>query len=118
MPCRVDLFRCSFCGGEHYFANECLSDPSKYREGLSGYNPKTAAPLGKKAIDKKRKALNIEGALCDVLSLLEDKKLLKTVGIPEDILEWWLWHQSREQSKTKKEALKKLTAKEKRALGL
>jgi len=118
MPCRVDLFRCSHCGGEHYYANECLSDPTKYREGLSGYNPKTAAVAGQKAINKKRKAFNVEGALCDVLTLLEDKKLLKTAGIPQDILDWWNGHQSREQEKIKKEALAKLTAKEKRALGL
>lgn len=125
MPCRVDLFHCSHCGGEHYYANECLTDPSKYREGLSGYNPKTAAVNGQKAIDKmqkvrdkKRKAFNVEGALCDVLTLLEDKGLLKTAGIPQDILEWWEGHQTREQDKIKKEALSKLSTKEKRALGL
>ncbi len=125
MPCRVDLFHCSHCGGEHYYANECLSDPSKYREGLSGYDPKTAAVAGQKAInkmqkaaDKKRKAFNVEGALCDVLTLLEDKGLLKTANIPKDILDWWEGHQTREQAKIKKEALAKLSTKEKRALGI
>lgn len=125
MPCRVDLFRCSHCGGEHYYANECLTNPSKYREGLSGYNPKTAKEAGEKAIrkiqkasEKKRRAFNVEGALCDVLTLLEDKNLLKSAGIPKDILEWWEGHQSREQEKIKREALAKLNARERRALGL
>lgn len=125
MPCRVDLFHCSHCGGEHYYANECLSDPSKYREGLSGYSPKTAAVAGQKAInkmqkalDKKRKSFNVEGALCDVLTLLEDKGLLKTAAIPKDILDWWEGHQTREQDKLKKAGLAKLTSSERRALGL
>lgn len=125
MPCRVDLFRCSHCGGEHYYANECLTDPSKYREGLAGYSAKTATVAGqkaiakhKKALDKKHKSFNVEGALCDVLTLLEDQCILTKVGVPKDILEWWSGHQVREQAKIKKEALAKLSAKEKRALGL
>jgi len=125
MPCRVDLFHCSHCGGQHYYANECLTDPSKYREGLLGYNSKTAAIAGqkaidkaKKAIDKKRKTFNVVGALCDVLTLLEDKGMLTAAGIPKDILDWWESHQSREQEKIKKEALSKLSLKERRALGL
>lgn len=125
MPCRVDLFHCSHCGGEHYYANECLSNPKKYREGLSGYDPTTAEAAGQRAInklrkaaDKKRKSFNVEGALCDVLTLLEDKGLLKTASIPKDILEWWEGHQTREQDKIKKAALAKLSSKERRALGL
>jgi len=118
MPCRVDLFPCAHCHGEHYYASECLTNPSKYGEGLPGYNRKTAAVAGQKAIDKKRKNFNVEGALCDVLTLLEDNELLKVAGIPQDILDWWNAHQSREQEKIKKEALAKLSIKEKRALGL
>jgi hypothetical protein len=114
MPCRVDLIRCSCCGGEHYFANECLMDPSKAGEGLPGYKPVTVEPK----VSKKKKAFNVEGALCDVLTLLEDKKLLGVAEVPQDILDWWNAHQSREQEKIKKEALAKLTKKEKRALGL
>jgi hypothetical protein len=118
MPCRVELFRCSLCGGEHYYANECSTNPSKYGEGLPGYDPKTAVTIGERAISKKRRRFNVEGALCDVLTLLEDKNLLKSAGIPQDILEWWNGHQSKEQDKIKREALSKLSAKEKRALGL
>jgi hypothetical protein len=129
MPCRVETLKCNACGGEHYYNNECLSNPSKYREGLSGYNPKTAAVDGKRAIAKakakeevaakrKRKAFNVAGALCDVLTLLEDKELLKTIDIPQDILDWWDGHQSREKDKVKKEALAKLSMKERRALGI
>lgn len=118
MPCRVDLFHCNHCGGEHYYANECLTDPSKYREGLSGYNPKTAAVAGTKVINKRRKDFNVEGALCDLLTLLEEKDLLRKIGIPQDILTWWEGHQIREQDKIKKGALAKLSKKEKRALGL
>lgn len=118
MPCRVDLFRCSHCGGEHYYNNECLTDTTKYGEGLLGYNRKTAATARKKAIDKKRKSFDVEGALCDILSSLEDKKTLNEAGISQEVMDWWEGHQSREKDKTKKEALAKLTAKEKRALGL
>ena len=126
MPCRVDLFRCSHCGGEHYYANECLTDPSKYREGLVGYKSKSerteagqkAIVKHTKALDKKHKAFNVEGALCDVLTLLEDQCILTKVGVPKDILEWWSNHQVREKAKIKKEALAKLTIKERRALGL
>lgn len=125
MPCRTDLINCTECGGEHYWAKECLKDPSKYGEGLIGYNPKEAVEKGQKAIDKAQKALlkklasfDIEGALCDVLTLLEDSNLLGKAAIPSDILEWWDGHQSRETQKVKKEALAKLSEKEKRALGL
>lgn len=125
MPCRVDLFHCRHCGGEHYYAEECLTNPSKFGEGRLGYDPKTAATLGQQVIDKrqreaekKRKSFNVEGALCDVLTLLETRQMLKHAGIPADILEWWNGHQSREQEKIKKEALAKLSPKEKRALGL
>lgn len=126
MPCRVDLFHCSHCGGEHYYANECLTNPSKYREGLSGYKTSSERTEAgekfiakmQKARDKKRRVFNVEGALCDVLTLLEDKNLLKSAGIPKDILEWWEGHQTREQDKIKKAALAKLNSKEKRALGL
>lgn len=103
MPCRVDLFRCDVCGGEHYYDRECLKDPSKHREGLSGHDSH---------------AFNTDGALCDVLSLLEEKNLLEVMDIPKDIMEWWAKHQSKEVEKTKKEALAKLSDKEKRALGL
>jgi hypothetical protein len=125
MPCRVDLFPCSHCGGEHYYADECLNNPAKYGEGRVGYDPKTAVALGSKALARKdretkakRKRFNVEGALCDVLTLLEDRQMLKHVNVPQDILEWWEGHQSREQEKIKREALSKLSAKEKRALGL
>jgi hypothetical protein len=116
MPCRVDLFHCKQCGGEHYFHEECLTDPSKYREGLVGYNkkPTQASPVKKANKDR----FNAEGALCDVLSLLEDNGMLKDANIPKDILDWWKKHQSSEKNKIKKAALKKLSAKEKRALGL
>ncbi len=118
MPCRVELFHCKYCGGEHYYNEECQTDPSKFGEGLVGYDPKTAPEWAQKANNKRRLQFNVEGALCDVLTLLEEKKLLTKAGIPQDILEWWDGHQSREKDKTKKEALAKLTAKEKRALGL
>ncbi len=118
MPCRVELFHCKYCGGEHYYNEECQTDPSKYGEGLAGYDSKTAAVVGQKALDKRLKKFDTDGALCDVLSLLEEKGLLASAGVPQDILNWWEAHQSREKDKTKKEALAKLTAKEKRALGL
>ena len=123
MPCRVDLIRCNICGGEHYYDKECLTDPKKYGEGLPGYSPKTAVEKGQKLIakakkrgEKMRKAFNVEGALCDVLTLLEDRRLLSIV--PQDVLVWWEGHQVREQQKIKAAALSKLSTKEKRALGL
>lgn len=105
MPCRTEMFHCHHCGGEHYMANECLTDPTKRGEGLKGYNSKTAS-------------LDVDGALCDVLSLLEEKNLLTTADVPEDIMRWWKEHQYGEREKLKAEALAKLSDKEKRALGL
>lgn len=121
MPCRVDLFHCNRCGGEHYYANECLTDPSKFGEGLIGYSPKTAIVKGQKAIDKMAKArenFDTDGALCDLLTSLEDKKMLTQAAVPRAVLDWWEGHQSREKNKIRKEALSKLSTKEKRALGL
>lgn len=114
MPCRTDLFKCSHCGGEHYWENECQIDPSKRGEGLPDYDPQTAAALSLAHVEK----YNVEGALCDLLSLLENQNLLHKVGVPEDILDWWSTHQSKEKDKIKNEALAKLSDKEKRALGL
>ena len=88
MPCRTELFHCNECGGEHYYMNECLRDPTKRGEGTRGYNPETAA-------------LNTSGALCDVLNLLKDKNLLETVDIPQDILDWWKKHQEAESKRRK-----------------
>lgn len=124
MPCRTELFRCNLCGGEHYYMNECKTDPSKYREGLAGYDPKTAeaTALNDGFVpahpDNKPHRINVAGALCDVLTALEDRNLLKMAGVPQDVLDWWAAHQSKEQDKIKQEALAKLSEKEKRALGL
>jgi hypothetical protein len=120
MPCRTDMCHCNNCGGEHYYPEECVIDPSKYGEGLSGYNPQTAAALSlaKSKKSEVKEHYNTEGALCDILTLLENQGLLCKVGIPQDIMEWWSGHQSKEQEKIKSEAMAKLSDKEKRALGL
>ena len=112
------MFHCSHCGGEHYYQNECLTDPSKHGEGLVGYKLHTNVKAIKEKIVNKKPPFNVEGALCDVLSLLEDEGPLEMADIPQDILEWWKNHQSEEKEKLKKQALAKLSAKEKRALGL
>ena len=64
------------------------------------------------------KAFDVEGALCDVLEHLEfiDPDLLQ--DIDATTLKWWRNHTTKETEKIKKEALEKLTAREKRALGL
>jgi hypothetical protein len=60
---------------------------------------------------------DIAGALCDVLSILEENSSINLLLIDVKTIEWWRAHEKSEISKTKREALAKLTAKEKRALG-
>lgn len=59
-----------------------------------------------------------EGALCDVLSLIEAHapKLLKKVD--KMVLAQWQIHSEEEREKIQTQALAKLTPREKRALGL
>lgn len=105
MPCRTEMIHCNLCGGEHYMAQACVEDPTLRGEGLVGYNRKTAA-------------FDTAGALCDLLSSLEHEDLLDAAEIPQDVLNWWEAHQAGETEKLKAEGLAKLSAKEKRALGL
>ena len=61
---------------------------------------------------------NVSGALCDVLTLIEDNNPKLMSKVDEATKLWWKSHETREIEKTKKEALAKLTPKERRALGL
>lgn len=90
MPCRVDI--CGRC-------NE--------------YNCKCGEPDFEKWF-----AFDHEGAMCDVLTMIEneDPTLLRKVD-PKTI-EWWRRHESTEKDRIKAEALAKLTPRERRALGL
>jgi len=68
---------------------------------------------------KKWGNFDFEGALCDVLELIEgwrDSELLAHVD--RKTLEWWGEHEVREHERIKKEALAKLSPRERRALGL
>lgn len=98
MPCRVDL--CSICG-----EYEC--------PGFSG--GKCIYPNGKKEAIK---ILDTDGALCDVLTMLEEKFPDAMCNLDRLTLAWWKQHEKAEQSKIKNEALAKLTQRERRALGL
>lgn len=67
---------------------------------------------------KSNPSFDVEGALCDVLALLEEKHVATFYEIDERIHDWWRAHEKKEGERIKKEALAKLSAREKRALGL
>jgi hypothetical protein len=98
MPCRVDL--CAKCG-----EYDC--------PGFGG--SQCIFPNGKK---ESIRTLDTDGALCDVLSMLEEKFPDAMCSLDRKTLAWWKQHEKSEESKTKVAALAKLSAKEKRALGL
>lgn len=63
-------------------------------------------------------AFDVEGALCDVLTLLEEKHTVAYYEIDTAIHDWWHAHEGKEKERIKAEALAKLTPRERRALGL
>lgn len=99
MPCRVEL--CSNCG--------------EYECPAFGGVSKCIYPDGKKEAIK---TLDTNGALCDVLTMLEEKFPDAMCSLDRKTLAWWKQHEKAEESKTRAEALKKLSPKEKRALGI
>lgn len=106
MPCRVDICpRCNEydCGG---FAGAC-----RYPNG----KPKDTVVVSKSA---PKDSFDTSGALCDVLSLLEDKFPDVLVAVDPKTRNWWKKHTKLEKDKIKKEALAKLTPRERKALGL
>lgn len=58
------------------------------------------------------------GALCDVLTMLEENFRHVFFHVDKATVAWWQQHEKRERERIKKEALAKLTLREKRALGL
>lgn len=67
---------------------------------------------------KKWNGFDVEGALCDVLTLLEEKHIVAFYDVDPKVHDWWRDHESKEEERIKKEALAKLTKRERRALGL
>lgn len=63
---------------------------------------------------------DFEGALCDVLSMLETSPggQVQLTRVDKKVLEWWSDHEEREKDRIKAEALAKLSPRERRALGL
>lgn len=66
---------------------------------------------------KDKKTFNIAGALCDVLSLVQNKSTLIFNQIDPEIIKWWNDHTKNEEDKIKKQALAKLTPRERKVLG-
>lgn len=62
--------------------------------------------------------LDFKGALCDLIGLIEDKAPELFSSIDPVVLKWWEKHTKSELEKIKAEALAKLSAREKRILGL
>lgn len=130
MPCRTD---CPNCGEAHGCSCRSPDDrpmsPSSVPIDWSPepYSPPIRAPKRSqtsteetiKKTDSERpqtKVFDIAGALCDVLTLLENQDI--KVEIPADILGWRHDHEIKEWAKLEKRALEKLTPHEQRVLGL
>lgn len=67
---------------------------------------------------KDKKAFNIAGALCDVLSLVQGRSTSIFKEIDPEIIKWWNDHSKNEEDKIKKQALAKLTPRERKVLGI
>lgn len=108
MPCRVDTCaRCGdfYCPGDYVNGNGCT-----WRDAPKPSPEPTSTPPVSK--------FDTSGALCDVLSLLEEKFPKAFKALDKRTIAWWRKHEKQEQEKIKQEALAKLTPREKRALGL
>lgn len=146
MPCRVDLcptcqkYECGgFSGGTCQYA--IISDtPVKpvpvsekptgiIRRILSGREDESCPTCHKQECGgymegvlcdtrKAHDAFDTSGALCDVLTMLEELHPHAYGRVDKATLEWWESHQQNEQDKIKKEALSKLSPEERRALNL
>lgn len=103
MPCRTEI--CTRCN--EYDCPGAFGDKCIYPDGKT-----------KKTIIPTPIPFDTAGALCDVLSLLEDKWGSVLATVDKETLRWWRQHEKNEQEKIKKEALSKLTPRERRALGL
>lgn len=133
MPCRVDL--CPHCADYNcpgFDGGACINAGKKPIAKLA------PASSGHKVIcstcniaacggymegvlcdtQKAHDAFDTSGALCDLLTMLEDKHPHAYGRVDKKTLEWWEYHQRNEQDKIKREALSKLSPEEKKALGL
>jgi len=61
--------------------------------------------------------MDLDGALCDVLDSLDNTVDNISNYVDAPILEWWKVHTDKERSKLREQALKKLTKRERKALG-
>jgi hypothetical protein len=121
MPCRVDL--CENCG--EYDCGGFSGGTFKYLISPQRISPPPVAPTKSSAPPASftppppaTPTFDIEGALCDVLSLLEDRYSKALSEVDPKTLEWWKIHEKLEENTLKKKALAKLTPRERRLLGL
>lgn len=140
MPCRD---ACCYCGSEKCFNNDCFNnncekekldmfisnkDKSLILKRINDEVKKkfdiNLEPILDSKIFEKLKDLNVsneldfKGALCDLIGLIEDKAPELFSSIDPVVLKWWEKHTKSELEKIKAEALAKLSAREKRILGL
>lgn len=138
MPCRDS---CSYCGSADCFNNDCKKekldmfisnkDKSIILKRINDEVKKkfdiNLEPILDSKIFEKLKDLNtsnasqeldFKGALCDLIGLIEDKAPELFSSIDPVVLKWWEKHTKSELEKIKAEALAKLSAREKRILGL
>lgn len=75
-------------------------------------------PKEKKSKEKEEDSFDVKGALCDVLTLLKNKGDDLIEDVDTETIIWWNRHKDEEIHILKEKALKKLTEREKEALGL
>jgi hypothetical protein len=129
---------CDYCGSEECFNNFCekekldmlisKKDKSLILKRINDEVKKkfdiNLEPILDSKIFEKLKDLNVsneldfKGALCDLIGLIEDKAPELFSSIDPVVLKWWEKHTKSELEKIKAEALAKLSAREKRILGL
>ena len=101
MPCRTEC--CYVCFGTA-LCSYCVC------HGGTGVFPR------EKASKIVNKSIDLEGALCDVLTILDQENLLDEVD--EDVINWWEKHTKEEEEKIRKEVYAKLTPRERKVLKL
>lgn len=105
MPCRVDL--CPIC--EDYNCPGFLGGNC-----INGKKP----PKTESVNISIKPSFDTSGALCDLLSLLEYRHPNVFLEVDPATIHWWKEHEQGEKDKTKKEALSKLSPREKQVLNL
>jgi hypothetical protein len=109
MPCKVDSIPCKYnCGQDNCDLSGYLCQAEKDFKAFKRSIKKSKSQFNERE--------NYSNLLCEACALLEEHSLLSSAS--EELQNWYQNHESQEIDRLKKEALAKLSKREKRILGL